>query len=87
LCDEAGIFRRQDAVELLAKGVERGLISEAKRSSGFPNQIWVVDSMGQVFEAMQGGHRDECYHGYPIRRSDPFFDEVSEIWMSKDHED
>jgi hypothetical protein len=42
--------------------------------------MWVVDDHGQVFEAMYGGSRAGRYHGYPIRRSDPFFEKVFRAW-------
>jgi hypothetical protein len=81
LCDEAKIFRKAVADELFAKAIDRGLVSEKNKAGGFPNQLWVVDEHGQVFEAMYGGSRTGRYHGYPIRRADPFFEEVSKAWM------
>ncbi len=80
LCDEAGITSRALARDLFARGIERGLVSDATTHGGFPKQIWVVDAEGRVFEAMYGGSRDGCYHGYPIRHSDPLFKAVREAW-------
>jgi hypothetical protein len=80
LCDEAKIFDKAVAQQLLAKAISRGLVSEATTADGYPKQLWVVDDHGQVFEAMYGGSRAGCYHGYPIRRNDPFFEEVSQAW-------
>jgi hypothetical protein len=79
LCDEAGIRSRQQAQELLRLAIERGLVSETDAGGGFPKQIWVYDGE-HVFEAMHGGTARGCYHGYPIRKSDPFFDDVIEAW-------
>ena len=79
LCDEANVFDKAVASELLTKAINRGLVSE-KTTDGYPKQLWVVDDHGQVFEAMYGGSRAGCYHGYPIRRQDPFFEEVSAAW-------
>ncbi|HWN66725.1 MAG TPA: hypothetical protein VNM90_03735 [Haliangium sp.] len=41
----------------------------------------MVDGDGRVFELMYGGSRTGRYHGYPIRRTNPLFDEVSKIWL------
>lgn len=84
LCDEAGISCRAAAERLFHKGIRRGLVSEATTPTGFPKEFWVVDKDGNVFEAMYGGSRDGCYHGYPIRRSDPLFDAVRKAWSGQE---
>lgn len=81
LCDEARLLDKAAASELFARAIDRGLVSEATTADGFPKQLWVVDDRGQVFEAMHGGSRPGCYHGYPIRREDPLFQEVSQRWV------
>lgn len=80
LCDEAGVFHRSAAEALLARAIHRGLVSEATVAAGLPKQLWAVDDHGRVFEAMYGGSRLGRYHGYPIRRSDPLFEEISRLW-------
>jgi hypothetical protein len=80
LCDEAGVTRRALADALLAQAIDGGLASETIGAPGFPKQLWVVTENGQVFEAMYGGSTTGLYHGYPIRRSDPFFAEVVNAW-------
>ena len=80
LCDEAGVFQRSVADDLFSKAIARGLVSEAMVKEGFPKQLWVVDERGQVFEATYGGSAPGRYHGYPIRRTDPLFKEVSDAW-------
>lgn len=84
LCDEARIFLRAPAGDLFARAIEGGLVSESEGAPGFPKQLWVVADDGQVFEAIYGGSRTGAYHGYPIRRSDPFFDEVTTAWEQHD---
>lgn len=79
LCDEAGIFGKQRADQLLRSAIERGLVSEDFTTDGFPKQLWVYDGVN-AFEAMLGGSTRGCYHGYPIRKTDPFFDELREAW-------
>jgi hypothetical protein len=59
-------------------------VSEAD-AGGFPKQRWVVDERGRVFEAMLGGSRTGCFHGYPIRQSDPLHQAIVAAW--KDHDD
>lgn len=80
LCDEANVTRLARANALLTRAIEGGLASDAEGAPGFPKQMWVVDESGQVFEAMYGGSRAGLYHGYPIRRTDPWFDEIIKAW-------
>jgi len=49
LCDEVGIFHRQEALELLRSGVAAGLISE-RCVNGWPQNIWALRD-GRVLEA------------------------------------
>ncbi len=79
-CDEARVFKQAIAEDLLRRAIEGGLVSASTNADGYPRQMWVVDDSGQVFEAMQGGDDAGQYHGYPIRRSDPFHDEVTRRW-------
>lgn len=83
LCDEAGIEYRSTAIELLARAIDGGLVSDGTEPNSFPKQLWVVDDQGRVFEAMYGGSRAGCYHGYPIRRTDPLFKQVSAAWKGR----
>jgi hypothetical protein len=81
LCDEAGVFQKAVAQDLLKRAIDAGLVSEASAAHGYPKQLWVVHE-GRVFEAMYGGSQAGCYHGYPIRRSDPFSDDVLARWSA-----
>jgi hypothetical protein len=78
LCDEAGIFKVAKANEIFAAAIDRGIISVAE-VGGFPKQMWAVAD-GQVFEAMLGGSIEGRYHGYPIRKSDPLHDLITNAW-------
>jgi hypothetical protein len=80
LCDEAGIHSRAEAGRLFRLGMERGLVSVATAGDGLPKQFWAVAEDGRVFEAMYGG--TGAYHGYPIRRSDPFSEVVTRAWRA-----
>ncbi len=53
-----------------------GLVSEDFISELFPKYIWIVDSDGQAFEAIHGGTHTGHYHGYPVRRTEPFFEKL-----------
>ena len=79
LCDEAGVTSRAVATEYFDEAIRRGLVSQATTHAGFPKQIWLV-SGNRVFEAMQGGSRDGCYHGYPLRDRDPLADQIRKAW-------
>ena len=80
LCDEAGVTRRALASDLLKRAIDGGLASVGDGAQNFPKQLWVVDQHGRVFEAMYGGSSKGAYHGYPIRRTDPFFNQVTQAW-------
>ncbi|MBN1612625.1 MAG: hypothetical protein JW940_38705 [Polyangiaceae bacterium] len=80
LCDEAGVVRRADAQRLFDLAIERGIVSDSAAPDGLPKQLWAVDNHGRVFEAMYGGSVAGRYHGYPIRRSDPLFGQISAQW-------
>jgi len=60
----------------LKRAIDGGLVSESAAAGRFPKQMWTVDDKGRVFEATYGGSKSGRYHGYPIRRSDPFFARV-----------
>ena len=83
LCDEAGVFERARAADLFARAIERGIVSEAN-VDGLPNQMWVFDEHGRVFEAMLGGSQTGCFHGYPIRQNDPLHHTIVAAWEEKD---
>lgn len=79
LCDEAGVFTKERAEHIFARAIQGGLVSEQTKAGGFPSQLWAVDG-DRVFEAIYGGSRTGSYHGYPIRKSDPFFAEIISRW-------
>ncbi len=83
LCDEAGVASRAVATDLLARAIEGGLVSDPIGAPGFPKELWVVDEHGRVFEAIYGGSVIGRYHGYPIRRSDPLFDQIRAAWVQQ----
>ena len=70
LCDEVGVFRRQDALDLLRSGVVAGLISE-RCINGWPQNIWAVHD-GRVLEAQLEQSGTGTYHGHPLQQEDPF---------------
>jgi hypothetical protein len=80
--EAASITRKAIAIELFARAIEVGMVSEAW-TSGFPKQMWVVDDGEQVFELMYGGSRQGRYHGYPIRLRDPWSEEVKRVWRER----
>ena len=77
LCDDVGIFRREEALELLQRGLRLGLISLLE-IGGWPKQVWAVTPEGLPLEAQR--EADGVYHGYPLREIDPMHQEVLAAW-------
>ncbi|WP_404363065.1 hypothetical protein ACIHQR_23815 [Corallococcus coralloides] len=82
LCDEAQISKKAQAIALFKQAIEKGLVSTEMASGHFPKQLWVVDETGRAFEAIYGGSKTGCYHGYPIRKQDPFSKEIIARWKT-----
>ena len=84
LCDDAGVFRRRDALKLLQEGLITGLIDHRWRADDWPPLVWAVTAEGIPMEAQyqqeyqQGG----AYHGYPMPAADPLRDAIAEAWRS-----
>jgi len=70
LCDEVGVFHRQEALQLLRAGVTAGLISE-RCVNIWPQNISAVRD-GCVLEAQLEQSETGTYHGYPLQPEDPF---------------
>lgn len=83
LCDEASITCKADAEHLFRLGVQKELVSEAQTPQGLPKEFWAVDDSGNVYEAINGGTDPDCYHGYPIRQSDPLHTQVRREWEKR----
>ncbi len=81
LCDEAGITSKITAVRLLRLGIKLGLVSEQNRN-GFPKYIWSVENGESpiVFEAILENEGTGQYHGYPLKKNDPIYEDVLERW-------
>ena len=79
LCDDVAIFERSQALDLLRRGVLRGLISE-RFIGKFPQNIWSVTDGGEPVEAQLENRELGHYHGYPLPKADPFRDVVLEAW-------
>jgi hypothetical protein len=81
LCDDAGIFSRDRAVELLKAGILRGLVSGQERN-GWPQNVWAVTVDGQPLEAELENPGQGVYHGYPMPEADPFRETVLARWKA-----
>lgn len=79
LCDEAGVFKTEDAKELLKQGIRKGLVSEQMRG-GYPRNVWAVTGDGIPLEAQLDNEQQGNYHGYPMPSTDPFRDLVLSKW-------
>ena len=76
-CDDAGIVRSSDALELLKEGLACGMVSD-RFEGDWPCNVWAVSKDGTPLEAQW-----ECvgvYHGYPMPEADPFREVVLARW-------
>ncbi len=79
LCDSVKVFTRKEALDLLRKGIKMGLISD--RTEGcWPKNVWSVMDNGTPLEAQLESREQGSYHGYPIPKTDPFYEEVIQQW-------
>jgi hypothetical protein len=79
LCDEVRIFKRTEALKLLRRGVERGMISEWD-GTGYPKNIWAMTDDGIPLEAQLENPGNGTYHGYPLEVNDDFRERVIAHW-------
>ncbi len=71
------MWTRAKALELLRRGLEKGLVSD--RSVGdWPKNIWSVMPDGTPLEAQLENPDSGVYHGYPMPDSDPFASVIAE---------
>lgn len=80
LCDSARIFKRSEALDLLKRGVLRGMISEWDGVDGFPKNVWSMTDDGIPLEAQLENPRNGTYHGYPLEVNDDFRERVVAKW-------
>ena len=71
LCDAVSIFKYNQALQLLRKGIMRGLVSKQSRGN-YPQNIWSVDKNNNPLEAQLENEQKGIYHGYPMPKDDPF---------------
>lgn len=79
LCDEVEIFRRDEALRLLKRGICRGLVSN-RRVGNFPQNVWTVTDVGVPLEAQLENQETGAYLGYPLLETDPFSRVVTDAW-------
>ena len=79
LCSGVGINTKEEALNLLRAGINKGLISKQYRGD-FPQNIWAVTDSGAPLQAALDNKIRGTYHGYPIPKTDPFRLEILERW-------
>lgn len=79
LCDRAQVFRIADALNLLRKGVRKGLVSRSM-VNGWPKNVWAVADNGEPVEAILENQATGTYHGYAMGDADPLVDDVLKRW-------
>lgn len=83
LCDVERDFLRTESLALLHRGFERGLVSVQTRN-GWPQNVWAVSDVGEVFESQLENKETGTYHGYPMPEDDDFRSKVIEEWQSRE---
>lgn len=80
LCDNANIFRREEAQRLLKNAFRLGLVDSRSKPGEWPKIVWMVSESSMVLQGMYekiDGH----YHGFPVLdEEDPIRDEVLKVW-------
>lgn len=79
LCDANRDFLKEEALTLLRKGLERGMVSEQVRNE-WPQNVWAVSDTGEAFEAQLENQLMGVYHGYPMAADDDFRLRVLKEW-------
>ena len=79
LCEDVAVNTKAQALELLREGVKKGLVSRQMRGA-YPQNIWSVTDEGEPLEAQLDNEEQGSYHGYPMPQSDPFRDQVLQLW-------
>lgn len=80
LCDNAGIFARSAAQELLRQAFLKGLVDRRWAQGEWPRVVWMVhnDIVLQAMYGMQGQ-----YHGFPLDGAEPICEDVKKAWESR----
>jgi hypothetical protein len=79
LCDSVKVFTKQEALDLLKKGIKNGLVSD-RFEGQWPKNVWSVMEDGTPLEAQLESAEQGAYHGYPMQTEDPFCEEVIKEW-------
>lgn len=79
LCDAVQVFTKQEALALLKKGIENGLVSD-RFEGQWPKNVWSVMDDETALEAQIESVEQGSYHGYPMQTEDPFCEEVIQQW-------
>ncbi len=79
LCDSVKVFTRKEALALLRKGIKNGLVSD-RVVGQWPKNVWSVMDDETLLEAQLESCEKGAYHGYPLPKEDPFYEEVIKQW-------
>jgi hypothetical protein len=82
LCDDAAVFKRDEAMRLLRAGIRQGLIS-VRDVNGWPKNVWAVSHSGVPVEAILENEVAGIYHGYAMGVGDPLAWDVRKRWSNE----
>lgn len=81
LCDNARIFRKEEAEELLKKAFRLGLIDRRTPPGEWPKAVRIVHD-GIVLQAMYE-NQPGYYHGFPLSGNEPLWKEMMQAWKDR----
>jgi len=83
VCDAQRVFKLTEAIELLATGIRKGMVSTVLAADGMPKYIWSVSAQGEAFEAKTSKNTPWQYHGYPLDEHDALRERVLKTWKER----
>jgi hypothetical protein len=82
LCDANRQIPKEEVVELLRRGILKGMISQCEPGH-WPKNIWAVSAEGEAFEAQLENPQLGIYHGYPMPEDDDLRRTVIQEWRKR----
>jgi hypothetical protein len=82
ICDGIRIIPKEEASQLIYKGIINGMFSEIRENGG-PKYVWSVDDQDEAYEAKTDPNKPGEYHGYRLEEEDAMRDQVRKIWKQR----
>lgn len=79
LCDGDRQILKDEALDLLKEGLQKGMFCSFEHGS-WPQNIWSISNTGEIFEAQIENPMQGTYHGYPVPADDDFRRTIKYEW-------